>query len=238
MVSDERFWQIIDEARRGRGTSDERLSSIRSQLMGQDPASLAEFRAVGIAWWVALARRDLWAAAETLMGGCGEDSFTDFRQWLLLQGRAAIEQVVQNPDVLADWTFTESPRVEGLVSIPEEVAGAELPEISCDPDVSDWPTDRIADYDWTDRECARLFPRLFKKPSLQELSLRPSPWEAACRSAAEGDALPYSRDASFSLNARLSHPRYGVGVVTGVRGDRIDVTFPDDQVRVFLHKPR
>ena len=43
MITDQPFWQIIDEARRDRRTSDERLQSIRTQLMGKDAATLATY---------------------------------------------------------------------------------------------------------------------------------------------------------------------------------------------------
>jgi hypothetical protein len=98
------------------------------------------------------------------MGGCSDDSFMDFRTWLMLQGRDAIEAVVQDPDVLADWHYVESPRVEGLLSIPEDLADAPLPELDYYPDVKHWPKDRVADYQWTDEDCARLFPKIDRDP--------------------------------------------------------------------------
>ncbi|WP_433043113.1 DUF4240 domain-containing protein [Dactylosporangium sp. CS-033363] len=44
----------------------------------------------------------LWAAAYLIEGGCGDDGFRDFRAGLILQGRAAFEQAVADPDALAD----------------------------------------------------------------------------------------------------------------------------------------
>ena len=235
---DRRFWEIIDEARVHK-LSDERLASIRMQLMNQPVNVLAEFRAAGFGWWAELGRKDLWAAAYTLMGGCSDDSFMDFRTWLLLQGRDAIEAVVRDPDVLADWKYPESPRVEHLLSIPEELSPSPLPELEFDPDVSHWPADRVSDYKWTDDDCARWFPKIDQNPlwkrKAKARTQKRSAWAEALRASAS-EPQPYSREIHFSPGNKLIHPSYGVGVVIAVRGDRVDVIFPDDKPRVFLHR--
>jgi hypothetical protein len=236
---DRHFWEIIDAARAHK-LSDERLASIRMQLMNQPVNVLAEFYAAGFGWWAELGRKDLWAAAYTLLGGCSDDSFMDFRSWLLLQGRDAIEAVVRDPDVLADWKYPDEPRVEGLLRIPGKLSPSPLPELEFDPDVSHWPADRVSDYNWTDEDCARWFPKIDKNPlwkrKRKARARQRSPWEEAIRSAPEGDAQPYSREIQFSPGNKLIHPSYGVGVVIAVRGDRVDVMFPDDKLRVFLHR--
>jgi hypothetical protein len=236
---DEHFWQVIDEARHGHPTSDERMTSIRGQLMNRDLHVLAAFRAATLGWWVALDRRDLWAAAYALLGGCGDDSFMDFRTWLLLHGRDAIEKVVRDPDGLVEWKYLESPGVEGLLAIPEQLAGVALPELDFHPDVSAWPADRVTSHDWTDEDCDRWYPRISADPLWKRRSRprpkKPSAWVEAWRIAAD-DPVAYSRDAHHAAGTKLRHPSYGVGVVTTVRGDRIDVMFPDEKLRVFLHR--
>jgi hypothetical protein len=44
----------------------------------------------------------LWLAAVTLINGCGDDTFTDFRDWLIAQGKARFEAALKDPDSLAD----------------------------------------------------------------------------------------------------------------------------------------
>src|SRR5262245_57201855 len=46
-------------------------------------------------------RWDLWGAAYLINGGCSDDGFQYFRWWLLLQGRAAYEAALADPDSLA-----------------------------------------------------------------------------------------------------------------------------------------
>ena len=49
-----------------------------------------------------LFRWDVWGAGHLACGGMGEDSFTDFRTWLVSQGRAAYARVAGEPDALVD----------------------------------------------------------------------------------------------------------------------------------------
>jgi hypothetical protein len=44
----------------------------------------------------------LWQAAYLIEGGCGDDGFMDFRDGLVLQGRAVFTRAVADPDSLAD----------------------------------------------------------------------------------------------------------------------------------------
>jgi hypothetical protein len=48
--------------------------------------------------WDETYRTDLWALAYLLRGGCSDDSFMDFRAWLILQGREAYAGALEDPD--------------------------------------------------------------------------------------------------------------------------------------------
>jgi hypothetical protein len=45
-------------------------------------------------------RWDLWGAAFVIGGGCSDDSFMDFRSWLISMGKEVYETGMQNPDEL------------------------------------------------------------------------------------------------------------------------------------------
>jgi hypothetical protein len=49
-------------------------------------------------------------------------------------------------------------------------------------------------------------------------------------------ARPYAPREHYDKGETVSHPKYGRGRVTDVRGDRIDVKFTDGTVRTFLHE--
>jgi hypothetical protein len=47
-------------------------------------------------------------------------------------------------------------------------------------------------------------------------------------------AAPYSMATRFSINQKLQHPKFGVGVIRMSFEDKIEVIFPD-QVRLLVH---
>ncbi len=167
-ISDENFWRVIDKARAASQKSGDRQRAIRDELQSADARGLDEFDAVVWGWFIALDRKELWAAADTLMGGCSDDSFTDFRAWLILQGKEKVEAVVKDPDVLASWTYVESPRSEGLLRIASGIRMDKFGKPSADlafrPATAAWPPDRIEDFNWTEKDCARLFPKISANP--------------------------------------------------------------------------
>lgn len=160
-VTDGVFWKFIDEARAAGPTSEARLRALGRKLDAAPDADVEAFDAAVWGWFRALDRRELWAAADTLLGGCGDDCFMDFRAWLLLQGRSRVLEAVRAPDAMAGWSFAESPRSEGLLSLTRERAKGTR---SFSPDTSGWPADRVTTYDWTEADCAKWFPRLTAAP--------------------------------------------------------------------------
>jgi hypothetical protein len=57
-------------------------------------------------------RWDVWGAGHVLNGGMGADSFDSFRDWLIGRGRAVFEQVLADPDSLADVPGAEAGAIE------------------------------------------------------------------------------------------------------------------------------
>jgi hypothetical protein len=241
-VSDEKLWEVIERAQEAGKHTQPRIESIRAQLDGLDAAALARFEAAYLGWFNALERFDLRAAVSTLMGGLSDSGFKDFRAWLILQGRAAVEQAIADPDVLAGWKYVESPETEGLSGMArsrsEELFGS-FETLAFQPDTTGWSKDRLSNRSPTPAERARLFPRISAKPlsNRQKMPRSPAPssYEQARREA-DGRELPYSRSTRFVDRALLKHASFGIGVVTAVRGDRIDVIFPTDARKVLLHK--
>ncbi|RYG31885.1 MAG: DUF4240 domain-containing protein, partial [Chitinophagaceae bacterium] len=45
-------------------------------------------------------RWDLWGAIYIIHGGCGDDSFSDFRGWLICQGKVLYYSALKNPETL------------------------------------------------------------------------------------------------------------------------------------------
>ena len=54
------------------------------------------------------------------------------------------------------------------------------------------------------------------------------------KAAISGAQESYSIKGSFQINQRLSHPKFGMGVVTAVFSDKVEVFF-SDETRVLVH---
>lgn len=99
-MSDENFWSIIDNTKAGdKDTQSQQLKSHLSQL------SKDELIAFEAAYREKLYRAydwDLWAAAYIINGGCSDDGFDYFCDWLISRGQEVYEAALKNPETLID----------------------------------------------------------------------------------------------------------------------------------------
>ena len=56
----------------------------------------------------------LWTAASLMCDGCSDDGFTDFRAWLIAQGKDAYMSALADPDSLAELEVYDGCRFEEL----------------------------------------------------------------------------------------------------------------------------
>jgi len=105
------FWQLVDEARAragtgadDRGPADDPLPSTLSHLLAERLTAdeVLAFGGVRDELVDEAYRWPLWGAAYLVEGGCGDDAFLDFRDGLVLAGRASFERATADPDSLAD----------------------------------------------------------------------------------------------------------------------------------------
>ena len=113
IVDAEQFWRLIEDARRQvpDATDGEAVAARAIALLSAYPRD--EIVAAGPVLRQLLAesyRSPLWAAAYMLNGGCSNDGFDYFRGWLLVQGREVFEQIVADPDALADLPVIRAER--------------------------------------------------------------------------------------------------------------------------------
>jgi hypothetical protein len=116
-VDDEQFWAIM-EASRAEGTDSvevqtERLTEVLEDLSDDD---LVAFDAAFDRLRDRLYTWDHWGAAYVALGGCSDDSFIDFRSWVISEGRGPFEAFLEDPE----WLAVRIPLDE------EEVGDAEL----------------------------------------------------------------------------------------------------------------
>lgn len=118
------FWGLVERSALENADPYARAEWIARALTGLSDEDLVDFQE----HLDALSQRaggDLvWQAAALIRNGCGDDSFSRFRAWLIGLGRDTFERVVADPDHLAD-----RPEVQRLAGrVDRDWADEEWPE--------------------------------------------------------------------------------------------------------------
>ncbi|MEO8301058.1 MAG: DUF4240 domain-containing protein, partial [Rhizomicrobium sp.] len=109
------FWKIIESAKQAAGSDTEaRVDALRSVLGKLTPADLQAFQNHYDQQIQAAYRWDLWAAAYIINGGCSDDGFRYFRDWLISEGRPVFEAALKDPDSLADLRRVDPAELESF----------------------------------------------------------------------------------------------------------------------------
>ena len=129
-MDEEQFWGIIKVTKDNAGDDyeqqQEELSKELSKLTPDEIILFGNrfryFRGQANTW-------GLWGAIYIIHGGCGDDSFNDFREWVIGQGKEFYYNTIKNPETLIDIEVGEE--WEGLGYVPstvfERLTGQEMP---------------------------------------------------------------------------------------------------------------
>jgi hypothetical protein len=156
------FWQFIDVAKKMAGSdADARVGALQSVLSAQTAEELQSFQShydhqIDVSY-----RWDLWAAAYIINGGCSDDGFRYFRDWLISEGRSIFEKALKDPDSLADLPHLDLADLEsfGYVALElyEQKGAGEL-----DRDFSTEGAEP-AGTPWKEEDVGSVLPRLGAK---------------------------------------------------------------------------
>lgn len=100
MMTDERFWAVIDQARAG-STASASPKQLKIVLGRLDNAEILDFGHKFYETLCDLNQWNLWAAGYVITGGMGDDSFHYFRSWIIGKGKIAFDLALRDPDELA-----------------------------------------------------------------------------------------------------------------------------------------
>lgn len=131
---DETFWSIVEASRDASdGSLEDQAEQLADALVELDQDQVVAFDAAfteasrGIYSW------EHWGAASVMLGWVGDDTFTDFRSWVIAQGRATYERFRADPDSIVDAGLDDQEELgaaEIYASVPamvfEELAGGEI----------------------------------------------------------------------------------------------------------------
>jgi len=122
MMDRENFWRIIEESRNEAGQQNAAcLMALKHRLEGLTAFELEQFQRYFDAYHALAYKAGLWEAASVIQNGCGDDDFTDFRSWLISQGKDTYSAALLSPDSLADRELPGDCELELFAYMPSWV---------------------------------------------------------------------------------------------------------------------
>lgn len=131
-MSKDQFWNLIEKAKEVCGTDlDASAVWIKQQLFYMTPEDVLQFHNLVYSYRDAAYKYGLWTAAGIMMeAGCSDDSFSDFRMWLIAQGKEVYLNALKDPDSLSGVTLYGYCSFEALGYISSQVYSAMKGKIS------------------------------------------------------------------------------------------------------------
>jgi hypothetical protein len=122
IMESEKFWEIIEITKsESSGDYEKQQSLLERELLKLTAKEVLEFDNKFRTLRGEIYNWDFWAAAYIINGGCSDDCFSDFRGWLIGQGKSIFESAVQNIETLSELKETNDGDWEGLSYIPTDI---------------------------------------------------------------------------------------------------------------------
>lgn len=150
----DRFWQFVEAAKTQADSDTEaRVEALYAALGSLSPPELQAFQKQYDQLIAAAYRWDLWAAAYIINGGCSDDGFRYFRDWLISEGRPVFEKALKDPDSLADLPHVDPAELESFgyvaLDLHEEKGAGRMPRSAMveerEPAGEPWDEDAVGD---------------------------------------------------------------------------------------------
>ncbi|MFZ6681788.1 DUF4240 domain-containing protein [Undibacterium sp. Tian12W] len=161
------FWTLIDASRlAAKDDAEQQIDTLEAAVSALAPDDIVAFDRIFSEYHNRAYDWGLWGAAYLIGGGCSDDGFMDFRDWLISRGEKVYEAALLDPESLADVVRDEDGdcQVEGFQYIARQVWQEKTGKTS-----KDFPKHAIAYHadptgtDWDEDDLETLFPKLCEK---------------------------------------------------------------------------
>jgi len=148
-MDDAKFWKIIsDSADANQDAQETKLRGVLEKL------SIAEILKFDLTYRRHKKRAhhwDIWAAAYIINGGCSDDGFDYFKDWLISRGEKIFENALSDPETLIDIAIPWDTEFEDFSYVAIDVLegkGGEFPKLPDElchsaPAGEDWNEDTV-----------------------------------------------------------------------------------------------
>jgi hypothetical protein len=165
-MNNEEFWVIIEESKSVLSSTDrdgnlERQAEYVQKTLSQlDKDEILDYVKIYHELSQSLYTWELWGAAYVIAGGCSDDSFSDFRSWIISLGKDAYELAIVSPDELGPLSKGETVEdvfFEELSYVADEVFEEKFDEeIELDFSFLSEPKGKK----WDEEDVEKLYPKL------------------------------------------------------------------------------
>jgi hypothetical protein len=134
IMDEDAFWNIIEKSRAASNNNYQtQITSLKRILAGFDPAEIVKFDNTFTSLLAASYDYKLWGASYVINGGCSDDCFDYFRQYLIGHGKEKFYQTLKDPESCASWIKSEDEdNWEGLQysarDAYKQMTGKEIPK--------------------------------------------------------------------------------------------------------------
>lgn len=109
LMKEDEFWDLISEAReKGKKDYEGQTKALKAILSAHDLSYITKYANTFYKLLEGSYTSDLWGAAYVINGGCSDDCFDYFREYLIAKGKSKFYKTLKDPDSCGDWIKTES----------------------------------------------------------------------------------------------------------------------------------
>ncbi len=164
-MDEEACWELIEKSKQFSSSNKQQEELLIAELSKLDAEDVREFASFFHCKMVELYRWDLWAIGYIINGGCSDDGFTEFRAWLICQGREFYHQAIIRPEFIGEQVPAEAIETCDTLygfdlaagPVYEEKTGYEMNNL-----YPREPRDPVGDR-WDEDELPSIYPSLCRK---------------------------------------------------------------------------
>ena len=157
-MSEEVFWELIDESRKKSEFDGDFIETIRDKLEAMGASEIKKFQKILLEKMNELNRWDIWALAYVVRNGCGDDEFDYFKAWCVSKGKEAFEDVkAMRLEKLKELFEGGDPQLEEFMYVASEAYENKKYEEMPMPRVKDTP---MQGEEWKEEKICERYPKL------------------------------------------------------------------------------
>jgi len=102
MLDEDLYWSIIDQSLKSTSNQDDQEQFLINEISKLTPKQMIGFRLRTDKLLFDTYNSDMWCAGYIMNGGCSDDGFEYFRNWVISRGKETYYKAKENPDHLID----------------------------------------------------------------------------------------------------------------------------------------